>query len=263
MHPDWLIPKWPAPGPVRAVCTTRAGGMSAAPYDTLNLGDHVGDRLPDVAANRAILQQAMNAQPVFLSQVHGAHAVWLSDRTAQGTQADGSLTGQPRLACTIMVADCLPVLFANAQGSLVAAAHAGWRGLAGQDGQGILEAVVACFRDADRSGKSQDASKIIAWLGPCIGRQAFEVGSDVRDAFVAQERAAQALFTPRAGERSGGKWLADLQGLARLRLRALGVDRLYGNDGTQNWCTVSQPSRFFSHRRDRVSGRMAACIWLA
>jgi hypothetical protein len=132
MHPDWLIPKWPAPGPVRAVCTTRAGGMSAAPYDTLNLGDHVGDRLPDVAANRAILQQAMNAQPVFLSQVHGAHAVWLSDSTAQGTQADGSLTGQPRLACTIMVADCLPVLFANAQGSL----GGGARGLARPGGAG-------------------------------------------------------------------------------------------------------------------------------
>lgn len=261
MNPDWLVPKWPAPDHVHAVCSTRAGGTSAAPYDSLNLGDHVGDRPMDVAVNRTILQQAMDARPVFLSQVHGAHVEWISGNTVHGMQADGGITGQPRVACTIMVADCLPVLLTNEQGSLVAAAHAGWRGLAGEGGQGILEAVLNCFRAPAHVDKAQTASKIIAWLGPCIGVQAFEVGDDVRDAFVARDRAASAMFTPKAGDSSGGKWLADLQGLARMRLAALGVTQIYGNDGTQAWCTVSNPSRFFSYRRDRLSGRMAACIW--
>jgi YfiH family protein len=258
VNADWLVPQWPAPAHVHAVCTTRAGGTSVAPYDSLNLGDHVGDRPLDVAANRAILQQAMGAQPVFLSQVHGAQVVWLSDKTVHGTQADGCITDQPRVACTIMVADCLPLLLTNQQGSRVAAVHAGWRGLAGQGGQGILEAVLERFRAPAPVDSVQDASKIIAWLGPCIGPEAFEVGDEVRDAFVVHDRAALALFKPQAS----GKWLADLQGLARLRLAALGVTQIYGNDGSRSWCTVSQPLRFFSHRRDRVSGRMAACIWL-
>lgn len=262
MNPDWLVPDWPVPAHVHAVCTTRAGGRSVAPYDTLNLGDHVGDHPPDVAANRALLGQSMGAQPVFLSQVHGTQAVWLSDKIAQGTPADACVTDQSRLACTIMVADCLPVLLTNEHGSLVAAAHAGWRGLAGEAGQGILATALACFSAPVHVNKAQDASKIIAWLGPCIGAQAFEVGDDVRDAFVAHDRVALAMFTRRTGDGSGGKWLADLQGLARMRLAALGVTQIYGNDGTQPWCTVSNPSRFFSYRRDRVSGRMAACIWL-
>ncbi|WP_296448694.1 peptidoglycan editing factor PgeF [Rhodoferax sp. UBA5149] len=262
MNPDWLIPNWPAPRHVHAVCTTRAGGRSAAPYDLLNLGDYVGDRPLDVRANRAILCQALDAQPVFLSQVHGTHAVWLSDKTEPGTQADGCVTEQPGVACTIMVADCLPVLLTNEQGSVVAAAHAGWRGLAGAGGGGILDAVIECFSAQAPVDKAWTASKIIAWLGPCIGPETFEVGDDVRDVFVAQDPAARAMFTPKAGDSTGTKWLANLQGLARLRLAALGVTQIYGNDGTPSWCTVSQPSRFFSHRRDRVSGRMAACIWL-
>jgi len=258
MNPDWLVPQWPAPASVHAVCTTRAGGQSMAPYDALNLGDHVGDRPMAVAGNRATLQQAIVAQPVFLSQVHGVHVEWISDKTEPGTQADGCITGQPGVACTIMVADCLPVLLTDAQGSLVAAAHAGWRGLAGQGGRGIMEQVIESFRSLAPVDNAQVATKIIAWLGPCIGPRAFEVGAEVRAAFVVQDGEARAMFRPH-GE---GKWLADLQGLARLRLRALGVTEIYGNDGTSPWCTVSQTSRFFSHRRDRVSGRMAACIWL-
>ena len=258
MNPDWLIPQWSAPANVHAVCTTRAGGTSVTPYDSLNLGDHVGDSPEAVAANRAIFQQAIGAQPVFLSQVHGTRTVSLSDKTAQGTQADGCSTDKSRVACTIMVADCLPLLLTNEQGSLVAAAHAGWRGLAGQGGHGILETVLENFNPLATVDSAYHASKIIAWLGPCIGRQAFEVGNDVRDVFVAHDRATLAMFTPK----TGGKWLADLQGLARLRLTALGVTQIYGNDGSQPWCTVSNPSRFCSHRRDRVSGRMAACIWL-
>ena len=262
MHADWMVPDWPAPAHVRALCTTRAGGQSASPYGSLNLGDHVGDDPVDVAANRATLQQAITARPVFLTQVHGVEAVPLRADTLHGTPADGCVTARPRLACTVMVADCLPVLLTDEQGSRVAAAHAGWRGLAGQGGVGILEGVLACFQAVAPVDSAYNASKIIAWLGPCIGPQAFEVGADVRDAFLAQDPAAAALFRPGPSGASGGKWLADLAGLARLRLAALGVTRVYGNDASPPWCTVSQSSRFFSHRRDRVSGRMAACIWL-
>jgi YfiH family protein len=257
VNPDWLLPQWPAPACVHAVCTTRAGGTSKAPFDSLNLGDHVGDDALAVGANRAILQQEIDARPVFLSQVHGTHAIWLSAHSAHGAQADACLTDQARLACTIMVADCLPVLLTNEHGSLVAAAHAGWRGLAGTDGVGILETVVACFSSSCASAADQGASRIMAWLGPCIGPDAFEVGAEVRDAFVQHDPAARAMFRPKGGN----KWLADLQGLARLRLSALGVGQIYGNDGSHPWCTVTHPSRFFSHRRDAVSGRLAACIW--
>lgn len=266
MNSDWLVPQWPAPAHVHAVCTTRAGGHSQAPYDSLNLGEHVGDNAAHVIANRVVLQRAIEARPVYLSQVHGMRTVRLSDATAHGTSADGCVTDQTRLACTVMVADCLPVLLTNAQGSLVAAAHAGWRGLAGQGGQGILERVYKSFCTLAPVNNAQAATTMIAWLGPCIGPQAFEVGAEVRDAFVAQDPAAAALFTAKrvdnSSTESGNKWLANLQGLARLRLTALGVTQIYGNDGSSAWCTVSQPSRFFSHRRDRVSGRMAACIWL-
>jgi YfiH family protein len=258
LHPDWLVPRWPAPAHVHAVCSTRAGGQSVAPYDAFNLGDHVGDDPLAVQANRLQLAQALGARPVFLSQVHGAQVEQVSVDTVPGTVADGCLTAQPGVACTIMVADCLPVLLTDTRGSLVAAAHAGWRGLAGHGGRGILEQVIESFRVLAPVDKASTATEIIAWLGPCIGPRAFEVGDEVRAAFVAQDGEARAMFMPHGD----GKWLADLQGLARLRLRALGVTEIYGNDGTSPWCTVGQTSRFFSHRRDRVSGRMVACIWL-
>lgn len=258
LNPQWLLPQWPAPAQVHALCTTRVGGTSVAPYDSLNLGLHVGDDPSAVAANRAILAQAIDAQPVFLSQPHGVQVVTLSAATAHGTPADGCVTDQRGVACTIMVADCLPVLLTNLQGSRVAAAHAGWRGLAGSGGVGILESVVACFGAPGSARSSTKAAEIMAWLGPCIGPQAFEVGDEVRHAFVDNDPAAKALFKPKGG----AKWWADLAGLARLRLRALGVREIYGNDGGRDWCTVSHPARFFSHRRDHVGGRMAACIWL-
>ena len=266
INPAWLIPEWPAPARVHAIVTTRTGGQSVAPYDQLNLADHVGDSAARVASNRALLQRAIQARPVFLSQVHGTQAVLLSDTTAQGATADGCLANQPRLACTIMVADCMPVLLTNTEGSLVAAAHAGWRSLAAHGGPGIIEHIYEYFTALAPVDSSQVATKLIAWLGPCIGPQAFEVGPEVRAAFVAHDPAAADLFAPKisdtSGTESGQKWLANLPGLARLRLNALGVTQIYGNDGTRPWCTVSNPSRFFSHRRDRVSGRMAACIWL-
>ncbi len=260
MHPDWLIPQWPAPAGVRAVCTTRAGGHSAPPYDSLNLGDHVGDDTLAVGANRAELAQALGAHPVFLQQVHGSGVVALGPHTPHGTAADACLTRERGVACTIMVADCLPLLFTDTQGSFVAAAHAGWRGLAGQGGVGVLESIFKQFSACGKSGSASSAPEIIAWLGPCIGPQAFEVGPEVKAAFEAHDPQAGACFRPAAVP---GKWLADLPALARQRLAALGITHIYGNDGSLPWCTVSHPSRFFSHRRDGVSGRLAACIWLA
>jgi len=264
-HADWLIPDWPAPDSVRAICTTRAGGVSIAPYDSLNLGDHVGDNPAHVAANRAIFQQAIGALPVFLNQVHGTAVLQLDAGTAasatvqpaQAPVADAALTCVPGLACTIMVADCLPVLFATLDGRCVAAAHAGWRGLLGQGGTGVLEETYKTFRSLALMDKGLADMEVIAWLGPCIGPQAFEVGDEVRAAFVADNAWAADMFAPLPSQ----KWLANLSGLARQRLGALGITQIFGNEGSADWCTVTQASRFFSHRRDRVSGRFAVSIW--
>lgn len=256
---DWLQPEWPAPPNVRAVCTTRSGGVSLAPYDSLNLGSHVGDDADKVAGNRALLQDALGAKPVFLNQVHGTQIVALSRDTPDGISVDGVLTCEPGLACTIMVADCLPVLLCDVRGTQVAAVHAGWRGLAGEGGIGILEQMLKLFRPLALVDHDGEAPELIAWLGPCIGPTAFEVGADVVDAFTPTHPQAQACFSAQPT----GKWLADLPALARQRLAALGVTQVFGNDGSAPWCTVSNPLRFFSHRRDRVSGRQAACIWLA
>ena len=263
LHPAWLVPGWPAPRNVRAVFTTRQGGVSQAPFDSLNLGDHVADRPADVAANRLLLQQAIGVPTVFLQQVHGCDVLALEPNTRQGVSADASVSTRQGLACTVMVADCLPVLLCSASGSVVAAAHAGWRGLAGQDGHGVLESVYASFVDESRMDATQTAIETIAWLGPCIGPQAFEVGAEVRAAFVASQPAASDCFVAVAG----GKYLANLSALARLRLAALGVTRVYGNDGSPSWCTVGNSRQFYSHRRDvgaaagACTGRMAACIW--
>ena len=259
---DWLQPEWPAPPNVRAVCTTRNAGVSRPPYDSLNLGSHVGDDASAVAHNRAVLKQVLGVKPVFLNQVHGTDMLALAHDTPDGATADGAITRERGLACTIMVADCLPVLLCDVQGTQVAAVHAGWRGLAGvgasPGGLGVLEQVLKQFRPLALVDPAQAATEVIAWLGPCIGPTAFEVGAEVVEAFTLTDPQAQQCFSPQPG----GKWLADLQALARQRLAALGVTRVFGNDGSAPWCTVSNPSRFFSHRRDRVSGRLAACIWL-
>ncbi len=215
----------------------------------------MGDEASKVAANRSLLARVLRVRPVFLSQVHGTEVLRLSTGIADGLKADASLTTQPGLACTVMVADCLPVLLTDARGTVVASAHAGWRGLAGQNGEGVLERTIERLRASAPGGSSSD---LLAWLGPCIGPLTFEVGGEVRDAFLSQDAAAETLFKPG----SAGKWMADLPALARLRLRRAGVDRIYGNDGSSRWCTVSNSSRYFSYRRDRVSGRMAACVWL-
>jgi YfiH family protein len=254
----WIAPAWPAPANVRAACSTRAGGVSVGPYESLNLGDHVGDDAAAVATNRKKFRQTLAARPVFLRQVHGRSVASLDARTPDGTEADGCFTRESGVACTIMVADCLPILFAVADGSAVAAAHAGWRGLAGEAGEageGVVESVVHTLL---RESNARPAD-VLAWLGPCIGPGAFEVGAEVKAAFESQDAQWGAHFRPH----TPGKWLADLPALARVRLRALGIARIHGNDGGTAWCTVSNPSRFFSHRRDRVSGRFAAAVWRA
>lgn len=270
-HPSPLPPGWTAVDlgdPVRALMSARAGGVSQAPYNACNLGDHVGDDPVAVTHNRALLAAHMQAEPVWLTQVHGKRVVRLSrtpdpsdpDRVcptpgAPQPEADGAFTTEPGLACTVMVADCLPILLAAPNGRGVAALHAGWRGLAGaggMQGQGIVHTGVAALCAATGSAPAE----LRAWLGPCIGPRRFEVGADVLRGFGRDpdQCAVDACFVPCAP----GKWLADLPGLARDLLQTLGVQDISGGGD----CTVSDPSRFFSFRRDPVTGRQAASICL-
>lgn len=251
MNPDWLSPDWAATG-VGALMSTRAGGQSTAPFDRLNLGTAVGDDPAVVSRNRAIFRAATGgAAPVFLRQVHGTRVVRLTAAhvasNASVEEADACVTSEPGIACTVQVADCLPVLFAAPEGRAVGAAHAGWRGLRA----GVLEATLREVCAAAVCAPEE----VSVWLGACIGPRRFEVGADVLDGFgAADDTAVAACFTPLRP----GKWLADLPRLARGRLAAAGVDQLSG--GT--WCTVEDASRFFSFRRDGVTGRMAAAVWL-
>ncbi len=243
---DTIQPDWPVGAAVRAFVTTRRGGGSVGVYGAsagggLNLGDHVGDDAQTVARNRARLAVA----PVWLSQVHGT-AVVRADAVPAGTVpvADAAYTAQPGVACAVLTADCLPILVADRAGRVVGAAHAGWRGLVA----GVAERLIAAMRAA------VPQSDLVAWLGPCIGPRAFEVGPEVREAFMARHDSAAAAF--RAGR--GDRWLADLPALARLHLADTGVDAVSGG----HWCTVEDPARFYSYRRDGVTGRFASVIWL-
>jgi YfiH family protein len=239
---DWIRPDWPCPVGVRAVSTTRHGGTSLAPYASLNLGDHVGDDPGYVAKNRQLLEQRLllPSEPVWLQQVHGRRVIEAGVDTDK--RADAAWTMQAGSVCAVMTADCLPVLFCDRQGTRVAAVHAGWRGLAA----GVLEATV------DRlAARAED---LMAWMGPAIGPRAFEVGDDVRQVFVDHDPNAAAAFEP-IGE---GHWLADIYRLARQRLGSCGITRVFGG----GFCTWSDRERFFSYRRDKVTGRMASLIWL-
>ena len=241
---------WPAPSHVRTLLTTRSGGVSLPPFDSFNLADHVGDDSTAVARNRASLSRLLPAPPHWLRQVHGA-AVTQADCGSLGeagaVQADACIAHMRTRVCAVLVADCLPVLLCDRDGSAVAAAHAGWRGLSA----GVLEATVTAMK--------RSARNLLAYLGPAIGPQAFEVGEDVRRAFAADGAEALSCFTPSSSVRAElPKWHADLFALARLRLRRLGVERIYG--GGQ--CTQGQPARFFSYRRDGRTGRQAALIWI-
>ena len=238
-----LEPHWPAPPAVRAAFTLRGGGVSGGPYASLNLGAHVGDDAAAVAENRRRLraQLKLPGEPQWVEQVHGAGILDL-DAPGRARVADAVITRRGGEVCVVQVADCLPVLFASLRGDAVAVAHAGWRGLAA----GVLEATVARL--------SIDPRELLAWLGPAIGPHHFEVGAEVRTAFLANDTAAEAAFT--ANER--GRWQCDLRALARQRLHATGVDAVYGADA----CTFSNPAQFFSYRRDGRCGRMAALVWL-
>ncbi|MGH8718348.1 MAG: peptidoglycan editing factor PgeF [Burkholderiales bacterium] len=235
---DWISPDWPAPENVRALITTRKGGRSCGAFASMNLGNGLGDT--HVGENRALLRAHVPAEPVWLRQVHGIR-VADAGATNDTAEADASFTCAPGVVCVALTADCLPVLLCNREGTIVAAVHAGWRGLAG----GILERAVADIRT--------ETTDVIAYLGPAIGPQAYEVGAEVRRAFTDMHQEAEAAFTPH-----GEKWLADLYLLARLRLASVGITRVFG----ESLCTYSDADRFFSHRRDGTTGRMASLIWL-
>lgn len=238
-----LTPAWPAPEGVRARFTLRAGGVSSGPYASLNVGAHVGDDPAAVAENRRRVRAHLSlpAEPAWVEQVHGIGVLEL-DATASAGCADALIARGPGRVCVVQVADCLPVLFAARDGSAVAAAHAGWRGLAA----GVLDATV------QRLGI--DPQSLLAWLGPAIGVRHFEVGNEVRAAFTAQDAGASAAFAAN----SRGRWQCDLTALAKRRLAALGVHAIWGGE----WCTYADRARFFSYRRDGQCGRMAALIWL-
>lgn len=244
-----IQPHWPAPANVRSTQTTRSGGVSAPPYTSLNLGSHVDDNPADVQRNRAQLATHLYLPntPVWLEQVHGTGVVTLplSFDTTVKPVADAVLSRTPRQVCAIMTADCLPVLFCDTAGTVVAAAHAGWRGLA----NGVLEATLQAM--------NVDPANVLAWLGPAIGPSAFEVGGEVRAAFIAHSPLAAAAFVAHSDKESD-KWLADIYQLARLRLAAVGVTQCYGGD----FCTFTDSERFFSYRREPKTGRQASLIWL-
>lgn len=247
-----IQPDWPAAPNVRAAMTTRLGGVSRSPYDELNLGYATKDDRTSVVENEMRVAAAMGVQAEairWVYQVHGAdvhHAESLPINAPLGATTiagDAIVSHTPGLVCGIKIADCMPVLFASRDGTAVGAAHAGWRGLSG----GVLEKTVAAMRT--------DPGQTVAWMGPCIGPKAFEVGEDVRDAFIKHHAPAAAHFAPRA---TAGKYLCDLYALARLRLAEMGVDKVTGG----NYCTFDQPELFFSHRRNPLTGRMAAFVWI-
>lgn len=249
-----LTPAWPAPDQIRAFSSTRGGGVSKAPFDSLNLGRYVDDEFEAVSENRARLRALLPAEPVWLKQVHGTR-VWDADQALPVAviEADAAVTTKSNTVLTIMAADCLPVLISSSDGRVIGAAHAGWRGLLG----GVLENTVdAMLVKANKT----DASQYLAWLGPAIGSEAFEVGEDVYRAFLdcAQTHSLPSLagaFVAVDGK--PGKYRANLYQLARQRLASKGLSHIYGGE----FCTVRDQTYFFSHRRDGQSGRFAAFIW--
>jgi hypothetical protein len=242
MDPDWIRPEWPAPRNIRALSTTRKGGVSTGAYASLNLGEHVGDNPKAVSSNRARVQTRLgHATPRWLNQVHGVHVA--TDEGSMPGPADAAVSLRHDTACVIMTADCLPLIFCDRQGTRVAAAHAGWRGLS----TGVLEETLTAM---DVSPKD-----VLAWMGPAIGPKAYEVGEEVRQVFVAHSAEAKRAFMP---GKVAGKWWCDLYMLARQRLEAAGVESIHGG----GFCTFTDRERFFSFRRDGECGRMATLIWV-
>lgn len=242
MAPELVVPDWPAPPKVRAIQTTRVGGFSQGPYATFNLGDHVGDGPTAVSANRALLDGVLPMHPLWMRQVHGTKVVD-AGTARDGVEADAAYAKVPGQVCAVMTADCLPILLCDRKGSVVAAVHAGWRGLCA----GVVESTVGAMGVA--------GGDLLAWLGPAIGPDAFEVGGEVRDAFLAADERASVAFRPHGS----AKWMANIYEIARQRLAAVGVGQVWG--GSE--CTASAPARYYSYRRDGVTGRMATLVWLA
>ncbi|MGC7559155.1 peptidoglycan editing factor PgeF [Pasteurella sp. PK-2025] len=240
-----IKPNWQAPTNIRAFSTLRSGGVSQPPYASFNLGSHVGDDQNAVKNNRTLLMEQLHLPqaPLFLNQTHSTKVLHLPHSEKTNINADAVYTHQPNQVCLVMTADCLPVLFATQKGDEVAAAHAGWRGLC----DGILEQTVAQFQ--------AKPEQIIAWLGPAIGPEKFQVGEEVVAQFVAQQAEAQQAFY--ADPLASNKYLGNLYLLATQRLNRLGISQLYGGD----YCTFSQPDKFFSYRREKQTGRMASLIW--
>lgn len=240
---EWLVPEWSASRRIRVVSTLRGGGLSAGPYQSLNLASHVGDDAGSVAGNRRRLRDAaqLPAEPLWLDQVHGTTVV-RNDGQDAPPRADAAFATRPGRVCAVLTADCLPVVLADRAGTCIAVAHAGWRGLAA----GVVEATVAAL---DRNPR-----ELLAWLGPAIGPAAFEVGADVREAFLRRSPRMADCFEPDAR----GRFRADLYGLARLVLAGAGLVEVHGGGR----CTVGEPAHFFSFRRDRSTGRMATLAWL-
>lgn len=253
---SWWPVVWDAALEVGACMSTRCGGVSAAPWDGFNLGVAVGDDPAAVRENRRRFQAHIGARPVWLRQVHGRRVLRLDasyldgGREQESPEADAAWTDVPGLACTIQVADCLPILLAAPRGRGVAAAHAGWRGLA----DGVVEATLQALC----GGTGCSPAQLVAWLGPCIGPRQFEVGADVLHAFGATADEPSPEFVPRVAADGSARWLADLAGLARSRLSRAGVGRIVGSGG----CTVEDREHFFSYRRDRITGRQAAAVWI-
>ncbi len=242
MKTDTIVPDWPAPAQIRALTTTRAGGFSAGAFASFNLGDHVGDDVDAVQRNRARLREQFGIpEPSWLKQVHGTDVVEVSFGEA-GHVADGGFTEMAGTVCAVLTADCLPVFLCDRAGSQVAVVHAGWRGLC----NGVIEAGVLALRTP--------ADELLAWLGPAIGPESYEVGDDVRDEFMAVDAEAESAFRARGQ----GKWLADMYALARQRLNAIGVQSVHGGDR----CTFRESDLFYSYRRDGTTGRMASLIWI-
>ncbi|HVS25890.1 MAG TPA: peptidoglycan editing factor PgeF [Burkholderiales bacterium] len=239
---EWIIPQWPAPAQVRALITTRGkNGASSGPYAQFNLGGNVGDEPSAVLHNRKLLRAHLPSEPKWLKQVHGTR-VLDADVSAAGEEGDAAVARQSGTVCAILSADCLPLLLCDEQGTVIAAAHCGWRGLVA----GVIEQTI-------RAMQAPPAS-LLAYLGPAIGPHAYEVGADVRDAFLRGDAGAEQAFAPCAS----GKWLANLYSLARQRLNRLGVKKISSGD----YCTHTDKARFYSHRRDGHTGRMASLIWL-
>jgi YfiH family protein len=243
MDESWVLPDWPAPPRVRAVTTTRAGGVSTGPWVSMNPADHVGDAGSAVAVNRQrlVTRLALPLAPCWLTQVHGTRVVE-STGALESIEADAVVARAPGSVCTVLTADCLPVLFCDQAGREVAAAHAGWRGLAA----GVLEQTVARMQ--------APGEELLAWLGPAISADAYVVGEEVRSAFIGRDAPAAEAFRPAAG----GGWHADLYALARQRLGSCGVTAVYGG----NFCSYRDREHFFSYRRDGITGRMASLVWL-